>query len=139
MSLITPCHSSQECQAFFLQSKTLRETIDRTGRAYASALDLIVHGASVPYNSDSYALALEEGDSLEHFHLFNQPAATAAADIGASTPHASKFEALAEMKQNGHDSHDSSVSESNPTLVMHSDIGLFIVMTQASYFRYCSS
>ena len=115
----------QECKLFSLQGRSLREAIDRTGRAYASALDLIVHGPVVPSDSDSYASALNAGESLEHFHLFNRPN-----DGPEYNGRDSKFEPAEQMKQNvGGLHHDDLYQQPLPTLVMHSDIGLFIVMT----------
>jgi hypothetical protein len=124
----------QKCAEFSLEANMLRETVNRIGVAYASALDRMVHGQTVPPSSDSYASAINTSDSLEHFHVFNhRPDISDSLSNGFKTHHTLKDPRLS------HASTSMTAMEANPTLEMHSDIGLFIVMTQATYFSSSSA
>ena len=83
-------------------------------QAYAAALDFALFGDQTSTAYDSFSQAVNQADSLEHFHLFHRPSSTTTQRL------------------------DNGISEETLTLEMHADIGLFIVMTSAEYFETAS-
>eukprot|EP00798_Chlamydomonas_sp_ICE-L_P012782 gene12782-16040_t len=106
-----PENVTRECPALAQTSDKLREAVDSTGRAYAAILDSLLHpelsSASAPYEfRRPISSAMEKSESLEHFHVFHGPK---------------------EDIQNSKDGE-------NAAIELHTDMGLFLVMSAAEYF-----
>ncbi len=106
----------QACPQFAAAAADLRATISRAGHAYAHVLDQLVYGAAGPYLS-----AVHAAESLEHFQLFQRPTAE---DAAAPTTSA----AAARRKLHKSEGPDAATGTMLP---MHSDVGMFLVMTRA--------
>jgi hypothetical protein len=89
------------CPGFSTAADQLRSTVDTVGIAYAAVLDRLLYGSTAcSHPSDCFSEALQNSESLEHFHMF----------VPSMSPTADSL------------------------LPMHSDIGLFLVMTAAELF-----
>mmetsp|Transcript_8235 Transcript_8235/g.15641 ORF Transcript_8235/g.15641 Transcript_8235/m.15641 type:complete len:661 (-) Transcript_8235:441-2423(-) len=102
----------RECPGFVAASAELRSTVDSAGRAFGLLLDHLTDGPGEAHTSNehldhSFHWAASNAESLEHFHLFTKPETNL--------------------------SHAASAGE--PALHMHSDMGIFLIMTPAAYFR----
>lgn len=105
------------CPAFARAAAALRASVDRVGRAYSKVLDdLVYHDTATPPAPGGYRDAVLNAESLEHFHVFTCPdGAQCAARAGGVDDPAAVLAA--------------------PTLSMHTDVGAFLVMTHAEYYR----
>ncbi|KAG5185560.1 hypothetical protein JKP88DRAFT_180210 [Tribonema minus] len=109
-----PTAVAEACPRFAEAAERLRSAVDATGRAYANILDKLAHGDASLESGEvppfaSYAAAASTAESLEHFHVFTR-------------------DAPAGGDSRRHGNHDS-------MLPLHSDMGLFLVMTAAEYFE----
>jgi len=94
-----------QCSQFVSASRGFRDTVDRTGRAFSSVLDELTDSPS----------AHDQGD----FDSFSNTVSEA-----ESLEH---FHLFTRPRINW--------DNSQPTLHMHSDVGMFIIMTPAKYFH----
>ncbi|GAX78013.1 hypothetical protein CEUSTIGMA_g5455.t1 [Chlamydomonas eustigma] len=103
-----PTSIMESCPVFTESARKLREEVDLTGRAYARVLDRLVHGleASEPATPRSGVM----GDSF-----------VSAVLRAESLEHFHLFQRRAPPSD-------------QPSLDMHSDMGLFLIMTAAEYF-----
>lgn len=105
-----PAAVGAHCPEFSRAAASLRRAVDMTGRVYGRVLDRLIYGVSPerqvsPRDGASFVSAVLSAESLEHFHMFTRPA-----DVSTSPP-----------------------DEEQASLEMHTDMGLFIVMTAAEY------
>mmetsp|Transcript_23883 Transcript_23883/g.32833 ORF Transcript_23883/g.32833 Transcript_23883/m.32833 type:complete len:652 (+) Transcript_23883:108-2063(+) len=105
---------STHCPVFSVASEVLRQQADDVGISFAGLLDHLsddpatsLTGPSPSCSHTSFVEAVRAAESLEHFHLFQQ----------------------------GQEEGQSGSKEKKPTLHMHSDMGLFIVMTPGEFFE----
>ena len=110
------------CPSFAAASTGLRSTVDDTGRAFGSLLDHLTHAPPPPDDApasahapvDSFLQAAASAESLEHFHLFTQPEETEEEDKKGERARAAEHGGAT-------------------TLQLHTDLGLFIIMTPGQY------
>ncbi|KAG5185579.1 hypothetical protein JKP88DRAFT_180232 [Tribonema minus] len=112
MPLPLPMAVAEACPRFAEAAERLRSAVDATGRAYANVLDQLAHGNALLESGEVppfalFAAAASTAESLEHFHVFTH-----------DTP------AGGESHRHG-----------DGMLPLHSDVGLFLVMTAAEYFQ----
>eukprot|EP00959_Pyramimonas_sp_CCMP1952_P120100 2511125-Pyramimonas_sp.AAC.1 len=103
--------SRPQCSQFVDKSRGFRATVDRTGRAFSRVLDQLTESRSPTDESRS----TDEGG----FDSFSSTVTDA-----ESLEH---FHLFTRPRIDWNDA--------MPTLHMHSDVGMFIVMTPAKYFR----
>jgi hypothetical protein len=113
-----PEAAHSHCPQFATAASSLRAAVDSVGQAYAHVLDILMYGdQACETPSQCFSSSVEEAESLEHFHVFQQqtkgPSITTLNTSGAA-PDAGR--------------------DGPNILSMHSDIGLFLVMTPAQYF-----
>ncbi len=110
--------------SFTAAVRSLRQRVAATGLAYARVLDQLVYGGrggssgssqqattTAAPTTNSFETAVREAESLEHLHVFSRPTSTSSSGSGTN----------------------------DRMLDLHSDIGLFLVMTAAEYVQLGSN
>ncbi|KAG2424287.1 hypothetical protein HXX76_014665 [Chlamydomonas incerta] len=116
-----PADAVRACPVFAVAANSLRAAVAATGAAYAAVLDRLLYGddacdggavggdGAVQQQPRCYSAAVRAAESLEHFHVFSPAPSKARGGSGGSTV--------------------------EHTLGLHSDIGMFLVMTPAELFN----
>lgn len=135
------------CPEFARASSSLRDAVAATGHAYALILDQLVYGTSpIASSPGPFASAATYAESLEHFHVFRRHPALGLGERsrqqgrdvnGGQEEHPSRFQTG--PTHNFHCCSCTGVSTERPMLPMHSDVGLFLVMSVAEAFDLATS
>lgn len=113
-----PEAARSRCPQFAASASNLRAAVESVGQAYAHVLDVLMYGEDACTTpAQCFSSAVEEAESLEHFHVFQGQTMQSTTTTSATASAAAGVE-----------------GDGSNILHMHSDIGLFLVMTPAQYF-----
>ncbi|KXZ48011.1 hypothetical protein GPECTOR_31g375 [Gonium pectorale] len=118
-----PADALRRCPDFAAAAYRLRAAVAAAGAAYAGVLDAALYGeAACATPATCFRDAVAGAEGLEHFHMFT-PSPSSAPKRATSSLDAASAAAS-----------DASAAADGRMLAMHSDIGLFLVMSPAELF-----